>query len=91
MSVSFNDPGDDIGTEISYEMHLVGRHYNEFKTHMNQYIGCFDPEEKRLADADFNSEDNVHLMVEFVIGKFKGVEDKLEEIEALFYHKMAKI
>jgi len=42
----------------------------------------------RLADPSFSSEDSVELMVEFVIGPFRNVEDKLEEVEAYLYEKL---
>ena len=90
LSVSFNDPGDDCGTEVSLAMHLVGSHYNEFRVHMNQYTGCFDSQQMRLADPTYNPEDNIPLMIEIVVSKLRPCEDKLEEIEALFYEAMKR-
>ena len=66
-------------------MHLVGVHYNEFCVRMNQYAGTFDKLQMKLMDSDFNSEDNINITVELVIGKLKNLDENMEKLEdALF-------
>ena len=35
ISVSLNDPGEDVGYTMETAIHVCGSHYNEFKVRMN--------------------------------------------------------
>lgn len=88
--MSFNDPGDDPGTKLELEFHLVGSHYNKWKVHMNQYCDTLDMKMLSLCTPSFDASDCVPITVELVIGKLNNADKHAETLEDELYNLFTK-